>query len=127
MTRSSGTREASVDGNVLPSDISVFGAGEPGHKTGDLVHTRHALHGDPRDNIGDLAFTKYATGQLGVGESRCNAVRNDSICGMLDRQSDRHAVQGKLARRVGCPVLFADLAPDRADIDDPPPTLSLHR
>ena len=47
--------------------------------------------------------------------------------GDFRRQGRRHAVDRELAGRIGPAPGTADLAPDRAERDDPSPSLRLHR
>src|SRR4051794_28762411 len=105
MTSRSDTREASVDNDVLAGDKRVLRAREPGDERRDLLRLPQPPRRDDRDELLHGLLVEIFAGELGVDETRRDAIGEDSLGGDLDRESRRQPVESELAHAVGRPVL----------------------
>src|SRR5687768_5322753 len=98
MTKPSGTGETSVYRDVLAGNVRVLGAAEPHDEPGDLPDVRHAPGVIGRDELGDVCLADDASGKFGIDDTRRNAISQYAIGPVLDRERERHPVEGELAR-----------------------------
>src|SRR5205807_2745323 len=81
----SGTREPTVDGDVLPGQVGILRTREPGDEGCDLLDTRHAPQRHGLCQCAQLLGAEDLARQLGVRESRRHTVCEHTV----DRKSTR--------------------------------------